>query len=87
MTQFHRHLNRRDIYALASPRWRDPRALLLDGDAWANAKQPVLSALSLPENPDRLFAERARVLDGAYREVASRLTDATVTVDEPGKLL
>ncbi len=86
LTQFHRHLNRRDIYAPASSRWRDPRALLLDGEAWANAKQPVLSALSLPENPDGLLAEHARVLDGAYREVASRLQDSSVTVDAQGKL-
>jgi hypothetical protein len=56
------------------------------GDAWANAKQPVLSALSLPENPDRMLAEHARVLDGAYREVAGRLKDAAVTLDAHGKL-
>jgi len=86
LTQFHRHLNRRDIYAPASSRWRDPRALLLDGEAWANAKQPVLSALSLPENPDGLLAEHARVLDGAYREVAGRLQDSSVTVDAQGRL-
>jgi hypothetical protein len=76
LTQFHRHLNRPDIYTPASSRWRDPRALLLDGEAWANAKQPVLSALSLPENPDGLLAEHARVLDG-YREVAGRLQDSS----------
>jgi TnpA family transposase len=86
LTQFHRHLVRRDVYAPESSRWRDPRALLLDGDAWANAKQPVLSALSLPENPDRLLAEHARVLDGAYREVAARLQDSSVTVDARGRL-
>ena len=86
LTQFHRHLNRRDIYAPASSRWRDPRALLLDGDAWANDKRPVLSALSLPENPDGLLAGHARVLDGAYREVAARLKDTAVTVDAQGKL-
>lgn len=49
LTQFHRHLRRRDIYAEASARWRDPRAQLLDGEAWANAKEAVLTALSLPE--------------------------------------
>ncbi len=54
LTQFHRHLRRRDIYAEASARWRDPRAQLLDGEAWANAKGPVLTALSLPEDPDRV---------------------------------
>ena len=55
LTQFHRHLRRRDIYAEASARWRDPRAQLLDGEAWANAKGPVLTALSLPEVPGDLL--------------------------------
>lgn len=86
LSQFHGHLLRRDIYAPASSRWRDPRALLLDGEAWANAKQSVLTALSLPENPDELLAGHAGVLDGAYREVASRLESTAVTVDEQGKL-
>ena len=31
LTEFHRHLRRRDIYAEASSRWRDPRAQLLAG--------------------------------------------------------
>ena len=38
LTQFHRHLKRRDVYAPKSSRWRDPRAQLLSGEAWANAK-------------------------------------------------
>jgi site-specific recombinase XerD len=69
LTQFHRHLKRREIYAQASPRWRDPRAQLLDGDAWARAKGPVLRALSLPSDPDELLGEHARDLDAAYRDV------------------
>ncbi len=31
LTQFHRHLKRRGIYARASTRWTDPRSQLLDG--------------------------------------------------------
>jgi hypothetical protein len=31
LTAFHRHLKRREIYANASTRWRDPRAQLLAG--------------------------------------------------------
>ncbi len=87
LTQFHCQLLRRDIYAPGSSRWRDPRAQLLDGEAWANAKGPVLKALSLPENPDRLLDEHAKTLDAAYRQVAARLgPDTKVTVDEHGKL-
>jgi hypothetical protein len=57
LEQFHRHLKRRDIYAPASSRWGDPRARLLSGAAWAEAKVKVLEALGLPENPDALLAE------------------------------
>jgi Domain of unknown function (DUF4158) len=32
LTQFHRHLKRRDVYAPRSSRWRDPRAQLLSGE-------------------------------------------------------
>jgi TnpA family transposase len=87
LTQFHRHLKRREIYAQASPRWRDPRAQLLDGDAWARAKGPVLRALSLPSDPDELLGEHARDLDAAYRDVAARLdANTAVSVDQDGRL-
>jgi hypothetical protein len=51
LTEFHRHLRRRDIYAEASSRWRDPRAQLLAGPGWESAKDAVLTALSLPRRP------------------------------------
>ena len=79
---------RREIYAPGSSRWRDPRAQLLAGEAWANAKGPVLTALSLPENPDRLLDEHARTLDArvpAGRRGGSARTPK-VTVDDDGKL-
>jgi TnpA family transposase len=87
LTQFHRHLKRRDIFAPKSSRWRDPRAQLLSGDAWQNAKGPVLRALGLPENPAELLANHAEALGRAYREVAMRVEAGTeVTVDDDGKL-
>jgi hypothetical protein len=64
LTQFHARLKRRDIYAETSTRWRDPRAQLLDGEAWTAAKDTVLTALGLPEDPDALLAAHARLLDG-----------------------
>ncbi len=67
LTQFHRYLKRREIYANRSSRWRDPRAQPLAGEAWINAKDSVLRALSLPATPDDLLAEHARTLDAAYR--------------------
>ncbi len=87
LTQFHRQLLRRDIYAPGSTRWRDPRALLLSGEAWARAKDPVLTALGLPERPDQHLAQLAATLDGAYRDVAGRLAeDAQLTLDDDGRL-
>ena len=87
LTQFHRHLKRRDVYAPRSSRWRDPRAQLLSGKAWENAKGPVLRALGLPEVPTKLIDSHARTLDAAYQEVASRIDAGTeVTVDDEGKL-
>lgn len=46
LEQFHRHLRRRDIYAPESSRWGDPRAKLLSGPAWQQAKPQALTTLS-----------------------------------------
>jgi hypothetical protein len=83
LTQFHARLKRRDIYAETSTRWRDPRAQLLDGEAWSVAKGTVLTALGLPEDPDALLAAHARLLDDTYRGVAGRFA---VSVDADGRL-
>ncbi|WP_280956238.1 hypothetical protein [Actinosynnema mirum] len=33
LEQFHRHLRRREVFAVNSPKWGDPRAKLRAGDA------------------------------------------------------
>ena len=88
LTQFHRHLKRRDIYADASERWRDPRAQLLTGDAWQAAKESALTDLGLPEDPNELLAEHSRLLDMALRDVGAQLSAGTTdaTVGEDGRL-
>lgn len=87
LTEFHRRLKRRDIYAGCSSRWRDPRAQLLNGEAWASAKDAVLTALGLPEDPDALLGDHARGLDEAYRDVAGRLGDNDdLTIDQHNRL-
>ena len=60
LEQFWRHLKRREIYADASTRWRNPQAQLLDGEAWAAVRADVLTTLGLPDDPDALLAEHAR---------------------------
>jgi hypothetical protein len=87
LTEFHRHLKCRDIYAEASCRWRAPRAQLLGGEAWASAMDAVLTAIGLPEDPDDLFAAHADTLDEAYRDVGGRLAASTeVSADTDGRL-
>jgi TnpA family transposase len=87
LTQFHRHLKRGDIYAEASGRWRDPRAQLLSGQTWADAKETVLTALSLPESPDELLAGHSQALDQAYRDfVVTMSANSAASIDERGRL-
>jgi hypothetical protein len=87
LEQFWRYLKRRDIYADASTRWRNPQARLLEGEAWKSIRGDVLAALSLPDSPDVLLAEHARALDAAYREVGGRLAARTeVTIGDDGKI-
>jgi TnpA family transposase len=87
LEQFWRGLKRREIWAEASTRWRNPQAQLLDGQAWAAVRSDVLTSLGLPADPDGLLAGHAGALDAAYREVAGRLAVNTeVTVDDAGKI-
>ena len=87
LEQFYRHVKRREIYADASTRWRNPQAQLLEGDRWAQVRPDVLTALGLPENPDTLLAGHTRTLDTAYRQVDGRLAVNTeVRIDDDGKI-
>ena len=87
LEQFWRHLKRREIYADASARWRNPQARLLAGPAWAAARDDVLTALGLPPSPGELLAAHAATLDAAYRETAGRLAvNDAVTIGEDGKI-
>lgn len=77
LEQFHRLLTRRDVFAPGSTRFTDPRAGLLTGPAWEQARGPALGALQLPEDPDQLLARHAATLDAAWRQTAAGLaTDA-----------
>lgn len=73
----HRALRRRDVYATGSLRWGDPRARLLDGPAWAQARPGVLTALRLPDGANPHLDNLAGRLDSAYRELAGQLDAAT----------
>ena len=84
---FHRYLRRREIYAPASTRWRDPRAHLLEGEQWEVVRDDVLTVLDLPADPDALLAQHVQTLEEAYIYVGGRLIANTdVQVDAAGKI-
>ena len=87
LEQFWRGLKRRDIYADASTRWRNPQARLLEGEAWTAIRGDVLTTLSLPADPGALLAEHAQALDAGCREVGGRLAANTeVSIGDGGKI-
>ena len=87
LEQFWRALKRREIYADASTRWRNPQASLLTGPAWEAVRPDVLTTLGLPEDPDALLADHTATLDAAYRHVGGGLAANTeVRVDDAGKI-
>ena len=87
LEEFHRRLKRREIYAPASGRWRDPNAALLDGPAWEAVRQSVLTDLGLPEDPEELLASHAQRLDQTYRGVGARLeANTAVSIDTDGRV-
>ena len=65
LEQMHRALRRRDVYAVGSTRWGDPRIRLLDGAAWQQSRPQVLTALRLTGDADTYLADLADRLDTA----------------------
>ena len=83
----HRMLRRREVFAVNSSKWGDPRAKLLDGAAWERVRPVVLASLGLPGGPGEHLAARAALLDGTYREVASRVpANSQIVFDDDGRL-
>jgi Tn3 transposase DDE domain len=86
LEQLHRGLRRREIYAIGADRWGDPRARLLDGVAWQDARPRVLKALDPPTDPEVQLRALSITLDGAYRQVAGELTANGAAVIDKGRL-
>ena len=59
LEQFHRGLLHRDIHAVHSRKWSDPREKLLAGETWRVAKPQLLESLELPEDPADHLADLA----------------------------
>jgi TnpA family transposase len=85
LEQLHRALRRRDIFAVPSMRWADPRAQLLDGAGWYGVREEVLTGLGLTGPADQHLAGLARELDAAWRLLAARM--AETGADAPVRLV
>ncbi|MEU4359422.1 Tn3 family transposase [Streptomyces virginiae] len=87
LEHLHRMLRSKQVFAKNSSKWGDPRAKLLAGQAWQQARPTVLASLNLPGEAGGHLAARAALLDGTYREVAARVPDnAQIVFDDDGRL-
>ncbi|MBH0247317.1 Tn3 family transposase, partial [Streptomyces cavourensis] len=87
LEQVHRLLRRKEVFAVNSSKWSDPRAKLLTGEAWEQVRPTVLASLGLPADAAEHLAARAALLDGTYRDVAARLpVNAQISADADGRL-
>jgi TnpA family transposase len=66
-------LRRRDLFVAPSERWQDPRAKLLQGEAWQAVRTQVYRTLGRSLNPAEELATLARQLDEAYLRTAQNL--------------
>ncbi|AGI86439.1 MULTISPECIES: Tn3 family transposase [Streptomyces] len=86
LEQLHRMLRSKQVFARNSSKWGDPRAKLLAGEAWQQARPTVLASLNLPGEAGAHLAARAALLDGTYREVSARVPDNAQIVFDDGRL-
>ncbi len=86
LEQLHRMLRSKQVFARNSSKWGGPRAKLLAGEAWEQARPTVLASLGLPGEAGEHLAARAALLDGTYQAFTSvtggeaRLKDLHVTI-------
>ena len=64
-------MHRRDVFLTRSERWADPRAKLLQGQAWEAARPSVCRALGRELSAEREIEALSKQLDEAYRRTAA----------------
>jgi TnpA family transposase len=76
-------LRRRDVFVSPSERWGDPRAKLLQGQAWQSMRAQVCRSLDHSPDPEPELQMLAQQLDEAYRRTAENLpTNASARVEQ-----
>jgi hypothetical protein len=71
LERLHDGLHRRDVFLTPSERWADPRAKLLQGQAWEAARPSVCRTLGRELSAEREIQSLANQLDEAYRHTAA----------------
>lgn len=74
MDRLHQALKRREVFVERSERYGDPRAELLQGDAWLEARDDVCRALERSLDPRPELELLSIELENAFREVEERLS-------------
>ena len=76
-------LRRRDLFISPSLRWGDPRAKLLQGDAWISARSTVCRTLDLQPTPQQELSALRCQIDEAYSRTADNLpTNAALRIEQ-----
>jgi hypothetical protein len=70
-------LHRRDIFLSKSERWADPRAKLLQGEAWRQARPNICRTLNRQTDGAAEVQELATQLDRAYHRAAEAVTNCS----------
>ena len=83
---FQDSLRRRDLFAVHSDRWGDPRKKLLQGDEWKINRINVCRFLGHPVQPQKAILGLAQQLDDAYTRVSANFDENdSVRIDHSGK--
>jgi TnpA family transposase len=77
-------LRRRDVFVSTSERWGDPRAKLLRGAEWEEARPSLCRVLNRDPDPKPEIAHLTEALDAAYRTTAANLPQNTAVQLDPG---
>ena len=81
-------LRQRDVFALGSERWGDPRAKLLSGTAWDQTRSTVCRVLEKPLDPTGEMDGLTNLLGETYRRVQNNLPRNTdLRFDESGRMI
>ncbi|WP_164903626.1 Tn3 family transposase [Nonomuraea polychroma] len=82
----HDALRRRDVYAVGSDKWADPRVQLIEPRIWVRERDTVLTALGLLADPAEHLAALADLLDDAFKQVGASLASNDAARISGGKL-